>query len=215
VNLLVTPEIEAMYGKAVVEAAKHAGVRHFVYSSETGATQPTRLGYLESKQQIESRIHELGIPATILRHAFFLEWLKGSTAPIMWSGLSKSLGQNDIIQIITLDDVGAFAALVFDHPKQFIGKEIEIAADEVYFDQLVQAYRRVEGKNPPRSLIPYWLLTRMGNFGKFIQHLHTQESRANIAALQKLYPDLKNLEQGLRIAKPMLAPSAPSKNGKS
>jgi len=55
----------------------------------------------------------------------------------------------------------------------------------------------------------------MGQFGKFIQHLPAQESRADIESLRVLYPELKNLEEGLRTAKPMSAPSATGKDRKS
>ena len=212
VNLAVTPEIEVRYGKAIVEAATDAGVRHFVYSSENGATHPDGFGYLQSKQQIENRIRELGIPATILRHAFFLDLFEGRMPSLMWSSLSKSLGQNRIIQVIALNDVGAFAALVFNDPQRFIGQEIEIAGDEVSPNQISQTYRHVKGTDLKPTWIPYWLLTRMGEFGKFIQHLSVQESLADIASLRALYPDLKNLEDGLRAAKPMSAPSAPGKS---
>jgi len=59
VNLRVTPEIEIKYELALIEAAKNAGVRNFVYTSETGANKNTGLGYLESKGQIESYIREI------------------------------------------------------------------------------------------------------------------------------------------------------------
>jgi len=215
VNMRVTPEIEIKYGIALLEAAKDAGVRHFVYTSEIGADKNTDIPYLASKGLIESRIHELGLPATILRHAFFVEWLAGSFAPIMWRGLEKGLKQDQTIQVISLDDVGAFAAFVFNDPKRFIGQEIEIAGDETSLDQIAQTYRHVKGADLKPTWIPYWLLTRMGQFGKLIQHLPAQESRADIASLRKLHPKLKNLEDGLRVAKQMSAPSAPRKNRKS
>jgi len=44
--------------------------------------------------------------------------------------------------------------------------------------------------------------------------LPMQESRADIASLRMLYPNLRNLENGLRAAKPMSAPSAPGKDRK-
>jgi len=215
VNMRVTPEIEIKYGIALLEAAKDAGVRHFVYTSEIGADKNTDIPYLESKRQIESHIRELGLPATIVRHAFFVDWLVSSMRSILWCGLEKGLKQNQTIQVISLDDLGAFAAFIFNDSKQFIGREIEIAGDEASLEQMSQAYQRVKGTELKSTWLPYWLITRMGQFGKFIQHLPVQESRADIASLRALYPNLRNLEDGLRAAKPMSAPSAPGKDRKS
>jgi len=39
VNMRVTPETETKYGSALIEAAKDAGVRHFVYVSEMHANR--------------------------------------------------------------------------------------------------------------------------------------------------------------------------------
>jgi uncharacterized protein YbjT (DUF2867 family) len=211
VNMRVTPETEIKFGIALIKAAKDAGVRHFVYASEMGANSNIDLEYLVSKGRIESRIRELGLPATILRHAFFVEWLTGSFAPIVWRGLKKGLKQGQTIQVISLDDIGAFVAFVFNDPKRFIGQEIEIAGDEASLEQISQAYRRVKGADLKSTWVPYWLITRMGNFGKFIQHLPVQEAHADIASMRALYPDLKNLEDGLRAAKPMSYPSASGK----
>lgn len=209
VNMRVKGETEIKYGMALIEAAQAAGVRHFVYASEMDANKNMDLAYLASKGRIEARIHELELPSTILRHAFFLEWLEGSFASTIWRGLEKGLKPNQTIQVISLDDVGAFAAFVFNDPKRFIGQEIEIAGDEVSLEQISQAYRRVKGTDLKSTWMPYGLLVRMGDFGKFIQHIPFQESRADISALRKLYPDLKSLEEGLRAAKPMYAPGMP------
>lgn len=81
-----------------------------------------------------------------------------------------------------------------------------MAGDEVSFDQIAQAYRRVKGKDPRYAPIPYWILARMGDTGKTLQWLRREGYRADIAALRAIYPGLKNLEDGLRAARPMPAP---------
>jgi uncharacterized protein YbjT (DUF2867 family) len=207
VNLRVPPETEIRHGSALVEAAKEAGVRHLVYASEMGANENAELEFLASKGKIESLIRRLALPATILRHAFFIEWLAGSFEPIVWRGLKKGLGHDRSIQVVALDDIGAFTALVFSDPERFIGREIEIAGDDVSRDEISQAYQRVRGAEPKATLLPYWVITRIGQFGKFIRHLPAQESRADIPSLRALQPDLKDFEDGLRAARPMPAPS--------
>jgi uncharacterized protein YbjT (DUF2867 family) len=215
VNLRVSPAREARYGTALVGAAKQAGISHLVYSSETGAAKEAGLGHLESKWQIENRIRELGLPATILRHALFLDWLAGPMGPVFWRALARAPERGRIIQVIALDDVGAFAARAFGEPELYIGKELEIAGDGVSLDRLLEAYRKVQGKAPGRSLMPSWLVNRMGDFGKALQRISNQEGHADIAALRLVLPNLKNAEEGLRAAGPMHAPSGKKMRRKS
>lgn len=215
VNMRVTPDTETVYGLALLDAARDAGIRHLVYASEMGANPHSSLGYLASKGRIEARIRELGLPATILRHAFFLDWLEGRSASTVWLGLERGLKKGQNLQVITVDDIGGIATLVFNQPERFIGQEMDLAGDEASLDQISRAYRQVKGVNLKSTWIPFGLLTRMGAFGEFVENLPAQESRADIVSLRALYPALKNLEQGLMAIKPMTYPSAQRKAAKS
>jgi uncharacterized protein YbjT (DUF2867 family) len=57
---------EVQQGKNLAEAAKKAGVEHFVYSSVGGAERNSGIDHWESKWEIERHIRKLGLPATIL-----------------------------------------------------------------------------------------------------------------------------------------------------
>ena len=48
-------------------------MKHFVYSSVGGAERNTGIGHWESKWEIEKHIRKLGLPATVLRPAAFME----------------------------------------------------------------------------------------------------------------------------------------------
>jgi uncharacterized protein YbjT (DUF2867 family) len=68
---------EIRQGKAVADAAKAAGVQHFVYTSVASADHKTGLPHFESKWQIEQHIARSGLVHTILRPAFFMQnWYK-------------------------------------------------------------------------------------------------------------------------------------------
>jgi len=214
VNMRVNADTETKQGIALVEAAKKATVHHFVYASEMDANKNLNLAYLTSKGRIETRIKELGLPATILRHAFFVDWLSGRSGSAVWRGFEKVLKQGQTIQLVSIDDIGAFAAFVFTDPNQFVGQEIEFAGDEASLEQISRAYRQVKGEDIKSTWMPYGLLIRMGDFGKFIRHIPAQVAHADIASLRRLYPGLKNLEEGLRAAKPMQAPATKGGNKK-
>ncbi|MAG36081.1 MAG: NmrA family transcriptional regulator [Dehalococcoidia bacterium] len=200
------PEQEQVHGIAVAEAAQAAGVRHLVYSSVGGAERDSGIPHFESKWQIEQGIRALGLPATILRLAFFMDNLvtPGFVGFGMWSAMAGAIGKAGAMQMIATDDIGAFAALSFSKPKQFIGQALEIAGDEVTLEQAVRTCREVRGKRPWFVPLPDWLLGRMDrDLATMNRWLREHGYAADIPALRTLHPDLKNLEAGLRVAEPL------------
>ncbi|MFD7842505.1 NmrA family NAD(P)-binding protein [Nocardia sp. NPDC059764] len=70
--------------------AEELGIEHFVYSSLRGAGQDTGVEYYAARTAIEGYIHELELPATILRPTF-LDNLNGFTRPMLdESGMLQS-----------------------------------------------------------------------------------------------------------------------------
>src|SRR5262249_56055761 len=64
---------EGREGKNIGDAAKRAGVEHFVYSSAGGAERNSGIDHFESKWEIENYIRKLGLPATMIRPVAFME----------------------------------------------------------------------------------------------------------------------------------------------
>jgi len=64
---------EVQQGKNIADAAKAAGVRHFVFSSVGGAERHSGVDHFESKWEIEKYLRQLALPATILRPAGLME----------------------------------------------------------------------------------------------------------------------------------------------
>src|SRR5262252_6627302 len=69
----VGTEREVRQGKNLADAAKRAGVEHFVYSSAGGAERNSGIDHFESKWEIENYIRKLGLPATMIRPVAFME----------------------------------------------------------------------------------------------------------------------------------------------
>ena len=59
------------------------------------------------------------------------------------------------LQMIASDDIGAFAALAFARPQEFIGKALEIAGDSLTMPQVADAFTRVTGQ-PVRFVKRHW-----------------------------------------------------------
>jgi uncharacterized protein YbjT (DUF2867 family) len=64
-------EIDLASGRASVEAARAAGVRHFVYVS-VAQPAPVMKAYQEVRAEVEAALRESGVPVTVLRPWYVL-----------------------------------------------------------------------------------------------------------------------------------------------
>lgn len=196
----VGSEGEVRQGKAIADAAKAAGVQHLVYSSVGAAHRGMGQAHFASKYEIEQYIRSLGLPHTILRPVYFMENLNWNRAQIT-NGTHYGLGLRleKGIQMIAVDDVGAFAALAFEDRPGFISQTLELAGDELTEPQIAEAFTRVIGR--PVTLaaphVPEGTVQTPERIAMF-QFLNSQGYDADIPALRKLYPPLKTFEQWLR-----------------
>jgi uncharacterized protein YbjT (DUF2867 family) len=150
-------------GKNIADAAKAADVLHLVYSSVGGAESQNRF-YLEhgwgsiDKWQIEEHIRDLGVPATILRPAGFMEDFT-SPARFLQNGSLHVPWRDDLVmQLIAIDDIGAFAALAFAQPDQYLGRAMEITGDKLTTPQIADALSVAAGRPVPHTQIPLEVL---------------------------------------------------------
>ena len=139
---------EVQQGRNLAAVAKKAGVQHFVYSSVGGAERKTGIPHWESKWEIENYIRRLGLPATILRPASFMETyhILEVEVGILKGKLADPVRGDKPYQTIATDDIGAFAALAFQRPQDFMGLELEIAGSELTNPEAAKVFSRVMGK---------------------------------------------------------------------
>ncbi len=143
-NMAMGLEKEIKYGKRVADIAKSAGVKHFVQSSVGGAERNSNVPHFESKRQIELYLDEIGLPATILRPVYFMENLNWKREQILNGALeSMGLDSGKTIQLISVEDIGRFTAIVFEDPTTYVGQEIEIAGDELTEAQMVDVFSKI------------------------------------------------------------------------
>jgi uncharacterized protein YbjT (DUF2867 family) len=193
-------EGEVRQGKLVADAAKAAGVKHFVYSSVGAAHRGEGQKHFESKALIEEHIKALGLPYTILRPVFFMDNANFQRAAIS-NGMYVGMGlpPDKTIQMIGADDIGGIAAVVFANPQTYLGKTLEIAGDQVTESQFVAVLGRVVGR--PVRLVPPQMPAgqepspeQLAGFRFFSGKAYD----ADIAAVRRMYPSLRDLEHYLR-----------------
>jgi uncharacterized protein YbjT (DUF2867 family) len=117
-----------------------------VYSSLNGADAHSGIPYYESKARIEEHIHAAGPPATILRPVSFMENFATYNRPVLHDGelvVNLAVRPELPMQLISVRDIGAYAAIAFDRPGHFLGRTVEIAGDVLTPLQIAETFGRV------------------------------------------------------------------------
>lgn len=126
-------EAEVRHGMNMVDAARRAGVRHFIYSSVAAADQHTGVPHFESKHEVERYLRRSNLPYTILGPTFFMENFAG---PLVREGLESGVLQLALppthgLQMVALEDLARFTVHVIASHEDFYGERIDVASDEV------------------------------------------------------------------------------------
>jgi uncharacterized protein YbjT (DUF2867 family) len=146
---------EIRQSKSFAEAAKRAGVAHFVYTSVSKARLGTGVPQFESKRDIEDYVRALGIPYTIIRPASFMsgfeEWRQEARTGLIRGPLPADLAR----VFIAPSDIGRIAAEAFDQPDAWIGRELAIAGDRITYADIAAAMGRVMQRPVRYEQIPW------------------------------------------------------------
>ncbi|MGW1976848.1 NmrA family NAD(P)-binding protein [Streptomyces sp. NPDC001889] len=126
----------------LMDAAKAAGVRHFVQSSTSGVGAHTRApgwadgrwaaleGYFDTKQAILEAVRTAGFPRwTVLKPAFFMENLPQLAPNGPRGGLLTVLRPDTELALVATQDIGSAAAHAIGSPDRFHEVELELAGD--------------------------------------------------------------------------------------
>src|SRR5258707_3897165 len=126
-------ENEIAQGIAVVDAAKAAGVAHFIYSSVASANRTTGIPDFDSKYAIERHLQASGVSYTIVAPVFFMENLfqPWTLSSLRQGKLAMALPAARSLQQITVADIGAFVAAVIERSDTIFGRRFDIAGDEL------------------------------------------------------------------------------------
>src|SRR5215813_2234562 len=185
---------EVQQGKNLANAAQKACVEHFVYSSVGGAERNSGIDHWESKWEIERHIRKLGLPATILRPAAFMEnyYVDQVEIGILKGKLLDPIRADKPYQTVAAEDIGAFAALAFEQPKRFLQLELEFAGSELTNPQAAQVFSRVLGKPVTFRRLPMPLvrLALGREFYQMFRWFNDHGFEANIKELRVQYPEV-------------------------
>jgi uncharacterized protein YbjT (DUF2867 family) len=187
-------------GKTVADAAKAAGAEHFVYSSVGSAHRRTGIAHFDSKWEVEEHVRGLGLPHTVLRPVFFMQNWEMMREPILGGTLLQPLDPGKPFQQVAVEDIGAFAAMAFEHPEEWIGREVELAGDERTMPEIAETFGRVIGREVSYYQVPWDRFEeQMGEeYAVMYRWFNDVGYEADVEALRREHPGLIDFERYLR-----------------
>jgi len=143
--------------RSLIDAARAAGVKQFVFTSALGADPASPVPFLRAKGETEQYLCASGMTYTILAPNIFMEvWvpmlvgqaaLEGRPVTLVGEGRRRH-------SFVSVDDVAAFAVAAVGHP-QAMNQTIVIGGPEpVTWRDVVAAYERALGRPIEVRTIP-------------------------------------------------------------
>jgi uncharacterized protein YbjT (DUF2867 family) len=138
--------------RALIEAAEHAGVRHFIFVSALAADPTSQVPFLEAKGQAEVALRSTSMAHTILRPNAYLDiWFP------MVVGLRLQQGQPVLLlgegrrrhSFVAVADVAQFAVAAVTHPAAQDQTLVIGGPEAVSWQDIVATTERLSGRPVP------------------------------------------------------------------
>jgi len=136
---------ETREGIAAADAAKAAGA-HLVFTSVASANLQTGVPHFDSKYEVEKHIAKIGVRATILAPASFMENLYFIKDQLAKGIYAVPLPPTRVLPQVAVADIGAVAVRVLEDAGRFTGKRFDLAGDELNGNESVAILSRVVGR---------------------------------------------------------------------
>lgn len=160
-----SPEKEIAGARAMAQAAKHAGVKHAIWSTFEDTRKwvplsdnrmPTLMGkykvpHFDSKAEANSAFTELGVPTTFLLTSWYWENL-------IYFGMGPKKGPDGKLAFtlpmgdkkmpsMTAEDIGKCAYGIFQRGSEFMGKTVGVAGEHLTGTQMAASLTKALGQD--------------------------------------------------------------------
>jgi len=217
-----SPEKEMAQAKSIADAAKHAGVKHIIWSTLedtrkfiplTDNRMPTlgngkyKVPHYDGKGESNKFFTELNLPVTFLLTSFYWENFiyfgmglkKGHDGKLM---LTIPIGDKKLPGI-AVEDIGKSAYNIFKRGSEFIGKTVGISGGHLTGKQLAESFTKTLGQEVVYNSVPFDVYRSFGfpgadDVGNMFQFKHDfEEAYCGARSLEfsrSINPELKNFD---------------------
>lgn len=159
-----SPEKEMAEAKSMAEAARHAGLRHVIWSTLEDTRKwiplsdnrmPTLMGkykvpHFDAKGESNHFFTDLGVPTTLLLTTFYWDnfvhfGMGPKPGPDGKLAITLPMGQKRLSGIAT-EDIGKCAYGIFKRGKELIGKTVGVAGENLTGAQMAAAFTKALGR---------------------------------------------------------------------
>ena len=193
-------EGEVQHGKNIADAARKASVQHFVYSSVASADKNTGIPHFESKYRVEIYLHELELPATVIRPVSFMENWSYAREALLRGVLEDPRKPDAKDSFIAVGDIGRFVAEAFDNPGDWIGVTRTVAGDQLTVSETAEVFERVLGQPVEYRQVSWedFEAEEGPEMTVMLRWFEDTGYETDLATLREEYPWLLTLEEYLR-----------------
>lgn len=180
-------QVDLLGNRALIDAARRAGVRRFVFISAQGARADHPVDFYRHKFAAEEHLRASGLHYTILRPAAFMEvWGEIIGKGAMTGGKATLFGPGtNPVSFISERDVITLCLMALHN--ELGDTTLEVGAENRTFTQVAELYGRVAGKEVRLSHIPVPALRLMATL---ITPFHEGTARLMRAATQMATADM-------------------------
>lgn len=195
------PEVEIQHGKNAIDAAKAAGVDHFIFVSVVDAEHfNEHVTHIKTKVVIEDYLRKSGVPFSILRPTAFFE---NFDDPKNWNPLKKGTIKflsTKRIKYCATYDIGRAAAIMFKNRDAWLGRSLDVIGWEGDLSEVAKALEKVGGVPVKSKLAMPIVLRRL-----FLKDLHNMflyfeagGPKGSPSDFKKIIPDALSAEDWFR-----------------
>ena len=168
--------------RELIDAAKAAGVKHFIFVSVRGASPDSPLEFFRIKYRTEEYLRASGLSFTILRPSAFMDlWAELIGQPLVERGKTTIFGRGtNPINFVAVEDVARFVGIALEDARAR-NLVIEVGGPEnLTMNQLAEICERASGRQAKTRHIPLPMMRVMAILMQPINPALSRQIRAGI-----------------------------------
>jgi uncharacterized protein YbjT (DUF2867 family) len=145
-----TESVDRHGNRALIDAARAAGVEHFIFLSALGASEQSPVDFFRAKAETERHLAGSGMTWTILQPNLFMEvWIGMLIGMPLQRGTPVTLiGRgNHRHAMVSMRDVAAFAVAAVDHPAARNATQVIGGPQAFTWTEVVERAKSVQGRD--------------------------------------------------------------------